>query len=385
MDNIISLTIQRLRTSKVTAVFFVFGFTISILLISFNTSFVFNNLNASEFKKENMPPGGVQYVLSTAHRGTISKEQVEELFKGIRAGTGVIINGIMAHPDAAPVNAYAPVSVEYFTEGVSWHYPLKKGRYYTPEELQSGKAVALAGESVVSKFAEEKDGKYMLKLGNKEYEIVGTVGSKSSRSLWEGRIFIPYSALPSDIADDFFWGDESLNFILYNQEKSVNKDIQIIRANARKFLKKCHIKKVGKLESDDMSELLMRNVSSFAVMAVLGYLATLVYAVNILMYWLRKMRFEIGLRKSCGYTNREIFGRMYKEVFGMCLVSASLSLILQETVGMLMEKTGDIYFELSPWNFLIAVAICLVSSFIILLAPFRRLAAIQPVEIIRGE
>lgn len=385
MTNIVSQTIQRIRTSKVTAVFFIVGFAVSILLISLNTSLVFSQLDAADFKKKNMPPKATQYELHTKTRGSISKEQYEKLFAGIRPETGVIINGLTVHTDAQRVNSSWAISVEYFTEGVCWHYPLIKGRYYTADELKKGTPVVLAGESVVDQDAEEKDGKLWIRIGGREYEIVGIVGNKNGSSLWENRLFIPYSTLPADVEKQIYWGDPGLNFLLYNRDGSMKQDIKVIEKNADQFLKKCHVERIGKNEVEDISQYIINSLSGLAVMAVLGYLVTLIHSVNILMYWIRKMRFEIGLRKACGYTNGKLFGMLYKEILGMCLISAAVALLAQKAAGLVMEKAGSLYLIMSRWNFLTAVLICVGSALLILLVAFKRLASIQPIEIVRGD
>ena len=40
---------------------------------------------------------------------------------------------------------------------------------------------------------------------------------------------------------------------------------------------------------------------------------------------------------------------------------------------------------MSRWNFLMAVLICVGSALLILLVAFKRLASIQPIEIVRGD
>lgn len=381
MKNILILTLQRFRRSKITSLFFIIGYMISMLLISVNTSFIFQHLNAASLKEKYTPPYGTQYVISTDSFESATTSEIISLLKGIRPDTGVIFNALETHPDNATVNTYCPVSAEYFTGDVTWHYPLSDGRYYTADELKKGEKVALIGKNLKG-YTEKKKGKEIIHLYGDTYEVIGTVGEPGSVSLWDNRIFLPYSALPPDTKETFTWG--SINFILYNKDNHLKKDINIIKKNGQQW-KEFKLEKLGKIEVENMLNELMQNMDTLYIMAILGYLATLIYAVNILVYWLQRMRYEIGLRKACGYTNAIIFKRLYQEILGMCLVACCLALGIQILAGLFIDQTGIQYFDLSVWNVIISLIITFVSTLIILIIPFRRLAAINPVEILREE
>lgn len=392
MKNMMILVWQRFQHSKVTAAFFVIGYAVSMLLISINTSFVFQHLDAANLKKKFTPPNGTLYTVSDVGDKTdityVTKEDIENLFQGIRPDTGVIFNGaiVRADKDTDVQGGYYSLNAEYFTEDSGWHYPLKEGRYYTAEEMAAGEKVALIGSSLED-WVEQKDGKEIISLGGTEYEVIGRVGNENGMSLWENYAFVPYSAIPENAKSFFAWGPQTLNFTLYNEKGALKEDIKLIRENGKKLKSGFEIEKVGKLQVEDMVSTLLENVDGLYIMAVLGYLATLIYAVNIILYWLQKMRFEIGLRKACGYTNGRIFRMLYEEILGMCLIACVLAFVVQKLAGVLLYTTGyeAIRFSLSVWNLLIALAITVISTFIILILPSRKLAKIRPVEILRGE
>lgn len=390
MKNMMILVWQRFQHSKVTAAFFVIGYAVSMLLISINTSFVFQHLDAANLKKKFTPPNGTLYTVSDVGDKTdityVTKQDIVNLFQGIRPDTGVIFNGLETRADKSTDvhGGYCSLNAEYYTEDSGWHYPLKEGRYYTVEEMAAGEKVALIGSSLED-CVEQKDGKEIISLGGTEYEVIGRVGNENGMSLWENYAFVPYSAIPEDAKSFLAWG--SLTFTLYNERGALKEDIKLIRENGKKLKSGFELEKVGKLQVEDMVSTLLENVDGLYIMAVLGYLATLIYAVNIIMYWLQKMRFEIGLRKACGYTNGRIFRMLYEEILGMCLIACVLAFVVQKLAGVLLHTTGyeAIRFSLSVWNLLIALAITVISTFIILILPSRKLAKIRPVEILRGE
>ena len=387
MKNMIILVWQRFQRSKITATFFIIGYAISMLLISINTSFVSQHLNAAALKKKFTPPNGTQYVVSAETSGSVTKADIDNLLKGLRSGTGVIFNGLETHPDKDnDVNGYYPVSAEYLAKDTNWHYPLVSGRYYTVKELSEGKKVALIGKSL-DKYVEKKEEKEFICLGGTDYEVIGRIGNQNGLSLWDNRVFLPYSALPEDTQEYFMWASESLNMVLYNKKKGFKKDLEVIQKNGEQLKSGFEIEKVGKLEVEDMVSDLMNNMDDLYIMAVLGYLATLIYAVNILMYWLQKMRFEIGLRKACGYTNGKIFWMLFQEILGMSFIACFLAFAVQKFAGVLINSTGidSLRFSLSIWNIVVALLITVISTFIILILPCRKLAKINPVEILRGE
>ena len=41
------------------------------------------------------------------------------------------------------------------------------------------------------------------------------------------------------------------------------------------------------------------------IIALVGYIVSMIYAVNIVIFWIEKRKYEIGLRKALGYKNKD--------------------------------------------------------------------------------
>jgi len=377
--NMFEMTKRRIVQTPTTAIFLILGLALSMLMISMGTSFVAEHLYAESEKENAKPPNGRQYDMVWS--GDKTFEQIGECFQGIRKKTGVIVNGLMVHIDESEVNTYAPVSAEWFVEDNNWHYPVSEGKYFTKEQIENKEKVVLIGKTY-KEYTYKENNKTYINIEKEKYQVLGIVGTSEQISLWDSRIFMPCTVLPAKVIKEMS-EYHYMTFILYNENRNFKKDEDVIQRNIKKLFSDPKVSFQGKIESGDMAENLINNPDMIYTIAIVGYLVSLIYAINIVVFWMEKRKYEIGIRKALGYKNRDIIGIILSEMQGFsiisCVVAVAIQFIGSVIFGTIANYTLHIYLP----NVIVGIVVVFFTTFITSIWPIRKALRIQPIEILR--
>lgn len=384
IHNMLKMTSRRICQTTATSLFFIIGMTFSMLIVSVGISFVAENLKGQQEKENAMPPNGEQFNLyrDMEQGECFEYKKIPQLLKGLAPDSGVIFNDLMIHLDEMEANTVDPVSAEWFSEGAEWHYPIAEGRYYTADEVQKGAKVVLLGGSL-EKYTQVQDGKRYVAIEGERYEVIGRVGLSDQMSLWDNRIFMPVTALPESQKRKYDTTSE-MDFILYNVSGRVEEESSKILENAEQLYPGVGIDSLGTLEIDDVVKNMKNKQDPIFLTAFLGYTVSLIYAVNIVVFWLEKRRYEIGVRKAFGYTNRAIAILIFAEMLGLSLLAFVFSLVIQGVVSIIVGRISGYIFKLYASNILLGLLFVLLATFIISIWPVVRALKIQPAEALKG-
>lgn len=377
--NMFEMTKKRIKQTPLTSAFLVWGLVLSMLMISMGTSFVTEHLYAENEKENAKPPNGQQYDMVWSGNKTF--ENMEDCFQGIRNETGVIINGLMVHIDGTEINTYASVSAEWFVRNNGWHYPISEGKYFTKEQIQTGEKVVLIGKTY-KEYTYKENNKTYINIEKEKYQVLGVVGTSEQISLWDSRIFMPCTSLPEKMIKEMSEYHD-MTFILYNEKGKLAKDEKVIQKNAGKIFDEPKVILQGKIESGNMAEDLMNNPDMIYTIAIVGYLVSLIYAINIVAFWMEKRKYEIGIRKALGYKNRDISKIILSEMLGFSIISCLMAIAIQfigSTIfGTISSYTLHIYLP----NIVIGIVVVFLTTFITSVWPIIKALKVQPIEILR--
>lgn len=383
ITDIFKMSSRRIRQTPATSIFFVIGMTFSMLIVSVGISFVAENLKAQQVKEDAMPPNSEQFNLyRPLETQPFGYKTIPKFLKGLEPDTGLIFNHLMMHVDESQANTFCPVSAEWFSGGAAWHYPVVEGRCYTAEEVEKGAKVVMLGETL-QKYCYMKDGKRYIDIERETYEVIGRVGLPDQGSLWDNRIFMPFTALPEISKADYDTYLE-IDFILYNPRGAVADEGQKILENAKALFPDVEIECYGGIQVDDVIENVKNSQNPIFSIAFLGYVVALIYGINIVVFWMEKRRYEIGVRKAFGYTNRAVAQLIFSEMMGLSLLSFILSILIQGGVRAIVGKVSGYILKLYLPNILLGLALVLLTTFLISLWPVIRVLKIQPAEALKG-
>ena len=366
--NIVRLTANRYKNARFSTVFLTITLILSMFVISVATSFVAQILQAQDAKKKAMPPNGMAVNFYCEGEEEFNIDALKNMLSEAKSRQGVMIHQVLIHIDKDDVGSYVPVSAQYLGADGQWQYPITQGRSYTKQEICQGKKVVLIGKSL-RHLVEKKNGKSYLSLGKQQYEVLGEVGVKNQSSLWDNRLFVPATALPKDVE---------------NQLHQLNMVSMIVYSQGQKQMKTLTYDEPQAIETGDVLKDLSNSQNRIFPLAVMGYLLSLLYSINIMYFWLGKRRYEIGVRKAFGFTNKKILALVMEKIFGILFIAWIVTMVIQWIIKMCVGTIFTQYtLSLYKENILIGGFIVIFTTCMVALTSIRKILKISPAIILK--
>lgn len=380
VKNIIKMTMHRIKNTPFTTLFLISGLALAMLIISISVSFVSELMVAISEKDRAKPPNGEQYCILWSDDDVKENIDIQVIFGGISQGTGMIFNGLMVHIDEEEINTYASVSGELFFDNDTWHYPLIEGRYYTAEEIEKGEKVVLIGKNY-QKYIYKENGAEYIDIETEKYEVLGIVGLGEQASLWDARVFMPYTSIPQRLMSESMNGG-GIGFIIYsNTQEKLKEDIKRIRNNVSVLGDESEMMYVGEIDIEDITGALASDL--IIVIAILGYIATMIYAINIMIYWMEKRKKEIATRKAIGYKDRDIVKLLLAEMVGISGLAFVLAMVIQGVLGVFMDSIAGYNLQIYVYNIVVGIIVISLTAIITSALPVWKMLKVQPIDALR--
>lgn len=375
----------RIKQSPLLSALLIFGLVTSILLISLGTSFVSNLYYSDKAKSQYNPQKAKVYDITYSALKSSDSSVMNKLFSKIDNDTGLFINDLLLHADASEVNAYNKVSGEYFTNNNVWHYPLISGSYYTAEDVKKGNKVVVLGSKLL-KEAYERNGNKYIEIEEEEYLIKGVIGIPNEESSWDNRIIMPCTSMPKNYFKNNLQRDlEDISFVIYNEKGEYSQDIKQINAEGKKLFDNFTLDYLGELQDDNFLKIVVENPDFLLFVALIGYIITIIFAINITVFWIEKRKYEISVRKAFGFTNGSIMKMIFKEMIGFAIISFIIAIIVQFLIGLAVGSIANYTLKLYLPNLVIGLFVVLVTALVTTLIPAIKAIKVEPAEALKSK
>ena len=375
----------RIKQSPLLSALLIFGLVTSILLISLGTSFVSNLYYSDKAKNQYNPKKAKVYDITYSALKSSDSSVMNKLFSKVDNDTGLFINDLLLHTDASEVNAYNKVSGEYFTNNNVWHYPLISGSYYTADDVKKGNKVVVLGSKLLKKAYERNGNKY-IEIEEEEYLIKGVIGIPNEESSWDNRIIMPCTSMPKNYFENNLQRDlEDISFVIYNEKGEYSQDIKQINAEGKKLFDNFTLDYLGELQDDNSLKVVVENPDFLLFVALIGYIITIIFAINITVFWIEKRKYEISVRKSFGFTNGSIMKMIFKEMIGFAIISFAIAIIVQFLLGLAVGSIANYTLKLYLPNLVIGLVVVLVTALVTTLIPAIKAIKVEPAEALKSK
>ncbi|WP_445612742.1 ABC transporter permease [Geobacillus sp. YF-1] len=361
---------NQIKAHPITTFFIVLGLSLSVLMISVGISSMNYSKLLEQEQEHYQPRHAVSVDITFAEEP--NWQRVLGLFKNIHAQTGVILEEVtLSHGDAMMA-----VTPEYWTKKVVERFPLVEGRYFTINEIQEGKKVALVGKDRMKDVRVEGSDRY-LTMGYDRYKVIGIIGVKGKRTrVIDYQVVIPMTSLPV-AAINKLTSTKQLHFTIHNPVKDPYEDEKMIRQNMERLFP------AAQMDVSPYTSNIMLHVDFGEQLAlmIMIYLLAIVNAVNLTSYWIQERTYEIGIKKAFGYSNYDIVSMLFCE---MCLISAASVLIgfaLQLLCNRMIEQWIDYPIHLSITHLSTAVVFVVLSAALTIIIPAMKAIRVQPVDV----
>ena len=375
--------IFRMKQSKLLSGLLVFGLVVSILLISISISFVSSLFYGQKAKDDNAPPNAEVYSIGYSKINKCNNQVMDDFFSNISNNTGLFVNYLMLHVDGTEVNSFIRGIGEFFTSENIWHIPLVKGSYYSSDDIVKGNRVILIG-STLEKYTYKKNKVRYIKVEGEEYRVIGIIGFSNQSSEWDNRIAMPCTSLPKSYFDKNLKKDcESITFVIYNDDGDYSQSLKQITSNGKKILDNFTIDDLGPVTDKSVLSIIAENTDKLLFVAIIGYIITILFAINITSFWIEKRKYEISVRKAFGFTNGSIMKMIFMEMIGFAFVSFIIAIIVQVVLNLLVGSIANYTLKLYLPNLVIGLVVVLITAFITTLIPSIKAIRVQPAEALK--
>ena len=375
----------RIKQSPLLSALLIFGLVTSILLISLGTSFVSNLYYSDKAKNQYNPKKAKVYDITYSALKSSDSSVMNKLFSKVDNDTGLFINDLLLHTNASEVNVYNKVSGEYFTNNNVWHYPLISGSYYTADDVKKGNKVVVLGSKLLKKAYERNGNKY-IEIEEEEYLIKGVIGIPNEESSWDNRIIMPCTSMPKNYFENNLQRDlEDISFVIYNEKGEYSQDIKEINNEGKKLFDNFTLDYLGELQDDNSLKIVVENPDFLLFVALIGYILTIIFAINITVFWIEKRKYEISVRKAFGFTNGSIMKMIFKEMIGFAIISFAIAIIVQFLLGLAVGSIANYTLKLYLPNLVIGLVVVLVTALVTTLIPAIKAIKVEPAEALKSK
>lgn len=272
-------------------------------------------------------------------------------------------------------------------------YTLKKGRNFSPTEIESGAHLCLLGADMVSQlFSKTKEdplGK-VITVGNGKYLVIGVLGSKGNTFGFGGDKIV---ILPLLNVRQYFSQPNMTFTINVLARDATQLDATISEATGVfRVVRKVPIGEEDNFEiakSDSLSNLLNENLSTVYFAATAIGIITLIGAaiglMNIMLVSVTERTREIGTRKALGATRSVILRQFLMESVVISILGGLGGILLGIIVGnlLMMQLSGTFVV---PWTWMFGgVTICFFVGIISGIGPALKASRMDPIEALRFE
>ncbi len=270
------------------------------------------------------------------------------------------------------------------------HYPMMYGRYINDYDIKSKSKVCVIGKTVVKKLLQSNDmgqlGKF-ISIRNIYFKVVGVYKPKGSSKRFDidRRIFIPLSAF-NDILfhQDFIKGMK----VVVNDVGNMNLYLE----NIRKILRKRH--SLVKNQPDDFRLITSKDIIAFVNKAT-NQLSNLLFAISVISFFVsgltilnimltsvfKRIR-EIGIRRACGASKKNILTQFLFESV-ICSLSGTVTGVVSAVILLTVMSSRfnfKILLNFEPFliSFIFGITVGTVFGFM----PAYKAANIEPIKAI---
>ena len=328
--------------------------------------------------------------------------------RGLRAADGLVIEaGREAIRQAAPVVGLGDEAVRMngrtlkaLVEGVTpeWgrirNRTPEVGRYLVDNDVETRATVALLGQKLKQDVfgAEEALGREVLIRGVR-FRIVGVLKKFGNNQVQDGemerdnaKIYIPLST-----AQKYFVGRDTVHAWAFKADPErmgdAQKEAEALMRRSHRGIGDFKIENIGQeiLRVRNEVDKLIRNWN--VVLASIAGISLLVGGIGIfsvMQISISERTSEIGLRKSIGATDPEIFGQFLIESVSLSLVGALVGAALGFGITRLAAQAFPDGLSVSPLALFLAAAFAVGIGLVAGVYPALRASRLTPVDAIRS-
>jgi len=277
-------------------------------------------------------------------------------------------------------------------------YVIGKGRYFRAYEEEQGAAVAVIGYEFANQYFKVKDplGKE-LQFGKHRFLIVGVLaddvlnsGNGMNFNPWERRQDLKAVYVPLAYGAHYFGTGDMIHQIYLQADSEA--DYAGLKSGARQLLLSRHsmFPNFQFVEIGDFMLTITKEIDGFMkkwniTLIAIASISLIVGGIGLfstLLISIQERMSEIGIRKSIGATENDIFFYFIFEALSLAFIGAALGVMIAWIVLMLIAKGIHFPLYLPVQGVSLGIGFSLVIGFVSGIYPALKAAGIDPIQAI---
>ena len=407
IDEGISVALNTLRTNKLRSFLTILGVVIGVSTVMLMASIVdgvktqiFNSLNAASpnafyvmrfFSQTPLNPDNLPYEVRI--RPVLDEEDAAAIARApdIRhAGlwnqsfNRIEYQGIRTQPVVIQGGDDAFLEISGGT--------VAAGRFFTPAELNGGEVAVIEQEIARRLFGPMDPLGRLVRIGGRTFRVIGIWQPPDNAFQAPG--FIVGAIVPFQVAKTAFkYSDTNDLFIVVLGRSGISvdqaKDQATVALRNTRGLRPGAPNTFDFITQDQILEVIDALTSAFfLVMTAISSVALLVGGIGvmaIMMVSVTDRTREIGLRKACGATRREILWQFLVEAATLTLIGGLIGILVGLGSGEVIKRLLAMQSGVPLWSAVVATMVSIGIGLVFGLLPANRAARMDPVEALRHE
>lgn len=276
------------------------------------------------------------------------------------------------------------VGTDYFdVKGI----PIKSGRAFTKEEVNSANSVALIDENVKkSLFAEEDPIGKIILYNKKPLKIIGVAELSNVMGINSSdlNIFAPYTVVMNKVT-----GEKFINSITVKVKDEI--DTQVAQKSVTDLLKAKHGKKdFFIMNTDTLKKTIQSTTGTMKLLissiAVISLIVGGIGVMNIMLVSVTERTKEIGIRMAIGAKEKNILQQFLLEAVLICFIGGIVGVFSSLIIGWLFNKVVTNFVMIfSGFSILMAVIFSTVVGVVFGYMPAKNAAKLNPIDALSHE
>lgn len=344
-----------------------------ITSVGISTSIAYQQLMNTRYELE-----GEQYQLIVNPNGKLTDSFWDRLYNVLIDDSGLYINQINIPTSYA--SDYIPRSYPLLFKGNKGIFPLLEGKYFSYENVKNKDRIALVGKDAVL-LLPEINGKRYVKLSGTSYEVIGVIGEKNKKTVWDKSVYFPINSLPDK--DQSNLSGPQLQMVLYSRAESIDEQFEKVKALFSET--GIDILQAQRVIPDKIS---FWQAISFRyqdnLIVYIFFIVSLINSLNIAMSWVAERRYEIGIKKAFGHSDGNIIKNLFLEMFLLFSVGAILAAAIHFLIFKFLSKFisfGQVFFIEAVF---VSMVLAFVSTILTIAFSVSKILSIQPAEAVKG-
>lgn len=266
------------------------------------------------------------------------------------------------------------------------------GRFFTPAELNGAEVAVLEVEISRRLFGQIDPLGRLVRIGSRTFRVIGIWQPPDNAFQAPG--FVVGAVVPFRVAKTAFnYSDTNDLFLVVLGRSGISvdqaKDQATVALRNARGLRPGAPNTFDFITQDQILEVIDALTSAFfLVMTAISSVALLVGGIGvmaIMMVSVTDRTREIGLRKACGATRREILWQFLVEAATLTLIGGMVGILFGLGSGEVVKRLLSMQSGVPLWSAVVATLVSIGIGLVFGLLPANRAARMDPVEALRHE